>query len=190
MARKALWHAGQVLRQGRRFPGGHLKDFYAVAVHHAALCLWAFGIVTRASGARGGGVGLYAQQQQQHYRLHQQQQERQRLPGQGQRQFGYQGAPTVLLDGAESPAVHAWIGSGQGRPAIRRLDTGGGEEGGNTATQPTECLLEDPRACMEVAQEVLRANFVGTWESLPPLSENIIAVLKRLEEAARAVGMG
>jgi hypothetical protein len=28
------------------------------------------------------------------------------------------------------------------------------------------------------------------WESLPPLSENIIVVLKQLEKAARAVGMG
>ena len=51
-------------------------------------------------------------------------------------------------------------------------------------------MIEDPRACMEVAQEILRANFVGVWESLPPLSENIIVVLKQLEKAARAVGMG
>lgn len=53
-----------------------------------------------------------------------------------------------------------------------------------------ECLLEDPRACMEVAREVLRANFVGVWESLPPLSENVIVVLKELEKAAWAVRMG
>jgi hypothetical protein len=43
---------------------------------------------------------------------------------------------------------------------------------------------------MAVAQEILRANFVGVWESLPQLSENIIVVLKQLERAAWAVGMG
>jgi hypothetical protein len=43
---------------------------------------------------------------------------------------------------------------------------------------------------MQVAQEVLRANFFGVWEGLPPLSENIIVVLKQLEKAASAVVMG
>jgi hypothetical protein len=43
---------------------------------------------------------------------------------------------------------------------------------------------------MEVTQGILRANFVGVWEGLPALCENIIVVLKQLEKAARAVGMG
>ncbi|KAI0540028.1 hypothetical protein GGR58DRAFT_512041 [Xylaria digitata] len=47
-ARQALWHAGQVLRQAKMFPSGHLKQFYAVGVHHAALALWTYGVVTRA----------------------------------------------------------------------------------------------------------------------------------------------
>lgn len=48
-ARRAVWHAGQILRQAKLFPNGHLKDFYAVAVHHAALALWAFGVVVKAT---------------------------------------------------------------------------------------------------------------------------------------------
>ncbi|TGJ85872.1 hypothetical protein E0Z10_g2864 [Xylaria hypoxylon] len=47
-ARQALRHAGQVLRQAKMFPSGHLKQFYAVGVHHAALALWTYGVVTRA----------------------------------------------------------------------------------------------------------------------------------------------
>lgn len=46
-SRRAIWHAGQVLRFAREFPIGHLKDFYAVAVHQAALTLWTWGVVTR-----------------------------------------------------------------------------------------------------------------------------------------------
>ncbi|KAL2017895.1 hypothetical protein VTK56DRAFT_1551 [Thermocarpiscus australiensis] len=191
-ARQALWHAGQILRQGRMFPPGHLKDFYAIAVHHAALCLWTYGVVARASNLRGGGGGcrdgggeMYVQRQM-------------RLPSQVQ--HGYHHGPIVLLDGEETPVVHRWLSFGQGRPAIQRRIHGSGEGGGEAGNdrgatsgippQATECLVEDPRACMEVAQETLRANFVGVWESLPPLSENIIHVLKQLEKAARAVGMG
>lgn len=47
--RSATWCAGQILRHARLFPQGHLKDFYAVAVHHAALVLWTYGVVAKAN---------------------------------------------------------------------------------------------------------------------------------------------
>jgi hypothetical protein len=102
----------------------------------------------------------------------------------------------VYLDGSEDEGdaeVRAWVDYGRGRPAIRGLGFADGNTGtgaGHSDRTGECCLIEDPRACMEVAQEILRANFVGVWESLPPLSENIIVVLKQLEKAARAVGMG
>ncbi|ODA82877.1 hypothetical protein RJ55_01386 [Drechmeria coniospora] len=48
-SRSAVWCAAQVLRYGRYFPPDQLKDFYAVAVHHAALALWTYGVVVRAN---------------------------------------------------------------------------------------------------------------------------------------------
>lgn len=48
-ARSAVWYAGQILRHAKFFPSGHLKDFYAVAVHHASLALWTYGVVIRAN---------------------------------------------------------------------------------------------------------------------------------------------
>lgn len=42
-ARQAIWHAGQVLRSARRAEG-ELRDFYAVAIYHAALCFWVWGM--------------------------------------------------------------------------------------------------------------------------------------------------
>ncbi|KAJ4297140.1 hypothetical protein N0V88_004058 [Collariella sp. IMI 366227] len=141
-ARQALWHAGQILRWGRLFPRGHLKDFWAVAVHHAALCMWTYGVVARASLAKARGQGYH------HHHHHQQQQQQQQQQGQEQQH----GGGVVYLDGEEGPAVQG--------------------------------------SCMEVAQEILKVNFVGAWETLPPLSENIIVVLKQLEKAAWAVGTG
>ncbi|KAK3341724.1 hypothetical protein B0T25DRAFT_594172 [Lasiosphaeria hispida] len=147
-ARHALWHAGQILRQGKLFPLGHLKDFYAVAVHHAALCLWTHGVVTK----------------------------------------GSQYEETVFLDGADTPQVQRFIAIGQGRAAIRGPDNRTRDA---SAPPPAVSFLKDPRGCMDVAQEVLRVNFVaGGPESLPPISENIIHLLKQLGGAAWAVGMG
>ncbi|KAM0332153.1 hypothetical protein ACHAQA_002427 [Verticillium albo-atrum] len=51
--REAVWRAGQVLRQAKLFPPGHLKDFYAVAMHHAALALWTYGVVTKTAEQQG-----------------------------------------------------------------------------------------------------------------------------------------
>jgi hypothetical protein len=168
-ARQALWHAGQILRQAKLFPPGHLKDFYAVAVHHAALCLWTHGVVTKASLP---GQHQYPQQ------------------GQPPQQLHY-GEEVVFLDGEGTPHVpahvHRWLTFGQGRAAIKGPD--------NTvrnaqAPPPVVAVLTDPRACMEVAQEVLKANFVVGNESLPPISENIMSLLKQLGNAAWAVGLG
>ncbi|KAK3310107.1 uncharacterized protein B0T15DRAFT_24611 [Chaetomium strumarium] len=171
-ARQALWHAAQVFRQGRMFPRGHLKDFWSVAVSHASLCVWTYGVVVRASRRNNGvhqGQQIYSQQEQQ----------------------------VVCLDGEESEessaVIQGWILYGQGRPAIRGVLLEHGDHGDHHQQadgRVVECLLEDPAGCMAVAQEILRANFVGVWESLPPLSENVILVLKQLEKAAWAVGLG
>ncbi|KAK0631992.1 hypothetical protein B0T14DRAFT_573301 [Immersiella caudata] len=156
-ARQALWHAGQILRQGKLFPPGHLKDFYAVAVHHAALCLWTHSVVTKQQGQ---------QSLQPHY-----------------------GEEMVFLDGEGTPHVpahvHRWLTFGQGRAAIRGPDNRNAR-----APPPVAALLTDPRACAEVAQEVLKANFVAGNEGLPPISENIMSLLKQLGNAAWAVGLG
>ncbi|KAG6048031.1 hypothetical protein E4U17_007307 [Claviceps sp. LM77 group G4] len=48
-ARSSVWCASQVLRYAGLFPPSHLKDFYAVAVHHASITLWTYGVVTRAN---------------------------------------------------------------------------------------------------------------------------------------------
>ncbi|PNY28033.1 Early growth response protein 3 [Tolypocladium capitatum] len=48
-SRSAVWCAAQTLRYARFFPPDHLKDFYSVAVHHAALTLWTYGVVVRAN---------------------------------------------------------------------------------------------------------------------------------------------
>ncbi|KAE8164337.1 hypothetical protein BDV40DRAFT_298596 [Aspergillus tamarii] len=42
--RQALWHAGQVIRELKSLPSQRLRDFMAVALYHASLTLWAYGM--------------------------------------------------------------------------------------------------------------------------------------------------
>ncbi len=51
-SRQAVWHAGQVIRAALAFPPNHLRDFYAVALYHAALAIWVYGMVSLGSGRR------------------------------------------------------------------------------------------------------------------------------------------
>jgi hypothetical protein len=44
-ARQALYHAGQALKTAALFAPGTLRGFAAVAVYHASLVLWAYGIL-------------------------------------------------------------------------------------------------------------------------------------------------
>jgi len=247
-ARRALWHAGQILRHARSFPKGHLKEFSVIAVHHAALCAWTWGVIMRASGVMnpnfsGAGDAMEGVSQEQEPQTDRRQEHQQNRGGVFQ--LGSVTAskntdlPVVLVDGEdETSRIQTWMEHGQGRPAIRGIshlnsqanssqnhhhtvngvsntdhnpslaasngmDTAQASgcqcSGGNCqqcscyGTSNTMeivcCPLDDPRSCMAVVQEIIKANFIGVWESLPPLSENIVVVLKQLEEAARVVAM-
>ncbi|KAI1340408.1 hypothetical protein F5Y15DRAFT_415298 [Xylariaceae sp. FL0016] len=148
-ARQAICHAGQIIRQAKMFPPGHLKDFYAVGVHHAALALWTYGVVTKAARTQSPALG--AQE-------------------------------TLYIDGIDSNEVQRFIEYGQGRPTIRGVRAENG--------QGSETALEDPKSCMEIAQEILRINFGKGHEMLPPIVENLCHLIKQLGGAAWQAGLG
>lgn len=49
-SRAALWHAGQIFRATRLLPTGSLTDIYVIALYHAAITLWVWGMIFRAQG--------------------------------------------------------------------------------------------------------------------------------------------
>lgn len=166
-SRRAIWHAGQVLRYAREFPLGHLKDFYAVAVHQAALTLWTWGVVTRArKRANGQATG-----------------------------FNRLSEPVFLLDGLESP--QQFISYGIGRPAIMGLSTkeaghGNADVGMNTSQirgggQGVECFVEDPTSCMRAVADIFSKKFPSG--NPPAMVENLAHLIRQLGMAPRGMGM-
>lgn len=148
-ARTAVFSAGQVLRCAKMFPADHLNGFYAVAVHHAALALWTYGVVNRANRQQAMAS-----------------------------QYAY---GNVYLDDVDSLSVQRFIGFDQGRPLIR---------GPFIRGVAREASLQDTRACMEISQDILRANVSHGKEATPPIVENLCHLIKQLGDAAWAVGLG
>ncbi|KAF4461712.1 C6 transcription factor [Fusarium albosuccineum] len=44
-ARQAIWHAGQVYKWAKDLECQHMRDFQSVAVYHASLVFWVYGII-------------------------------------------------------------------------------------------------------------------------------------------------
>lgn len=93
-ARCAVWHAGQVLRAASSLRPTTLRDFNAIAVYQAGLCLWVYGFIGSMDPARQTPTASNEL---------------------GQRtgeQF------RVMLNGNESPEKRSFIEYGQGIPCV------------------------------------------------------------------------
>ncbi|MCJ1472603.1 hypothetical protein MMC13_001252 [Lambiella insularis] len=49
-SRSAVWHGGQVFRAVKRLAPSSLFDMYAIALYHAAVVLWVYGLMKRKQG--------------------------------------------------------------------------------------------------------------------------------------------
>ncbi|PWY90707.1 C2H2 type zinc finger domain protein [Aspergillus heteromorphus CBS 117.55] len=92
-SRRAVWHAGQVIRAAKAMPAGSLTGFLAVGVYYASLVFWSYSMVLKARNAKSGNPRSSG-----------------RTP---------QSSPTVLLDGEETISVQKFICLGCGRPALQ-----------------------------------------------------------------------
>jgi hypothetical protein len=46
-ARRAIWHAGQLVRAAQKLPARPMREWRVVIVYHASLVFWAYGIISR-----------------------------------------------------------------------------------------------------------------------------------------------
>ncbi|PYH96515.1 hypothetical protein BO71DRAFT_471399 [Aspergillus ellipticus CBS 707.79] len=94
-SRRAVWHAGQVIRAAKATPAGSLTGFLAVGVYYASLAFWSYSVVLKAKNAKASGET--------------------HTPGRGLQNRG----PTVFLDGEETTDVQKFISLGCGCPALQ-----------------------------------------------------------------------
>ncbi|KAL2833130.1 hypothetical protein BJY01DRAFT_94919 [Aspergillus pseudoustus] len=94
-ARIAVWHAGQVLCAGRRVPPFQLRGFDSLALYHAVLVLWVFGLLRCGENSREDVVGPASS----HTDL------------------------LITLDGPETEVTKSFINRGIGQPGLTFEDT-------------------------------------------------------------------
>ncbi|KAL4953770.1 hypothetical protein BDW69DRAFT_150717 [Aspergillus filifer] len=147
-ARLCVWHAGQVLRAARMVLPFQLRGFDNLAIYHAILILWVFGLLRCGETQHEDVASLSSPP-----------------PG-----------PYLKLDEAKCEPIKAFITRDIGQPGLTLHFVGA--DGENRTT--TFCPLTSPRLVMEVGRQVLKSNFPGAADHLPPLVENLHNLLSDL----------
>lgn len=220
--RQAMWHAGQVLRAARR-PAGlsphassvatpdtpWLRDFNAVALYHAGLAFWVYGLISQAIATEQQRAA-YSAQDGQHGTLH----------SNYGRAVDPEGQP-VHLDGNDEELTalerHQFIDLNKGRAVISAHSTF--PRGPTTHISPSNAsprmtavdrqpeieaalrqreivALDDPKRVMDAMIEALtpasappdtRSSQTCSGPQRPAMVENLIQLMHDLGEAASAV---
>lgn len=178
-SRTAVWHAGQLFRVARSFEKTRLRDFYAVAVHHAALTLWVYGMVVSNTSRQSGLQTPVGQSPFNHQTPSGQRSRQQQVPA--NIVAANSSRKKLYLDGHDEKAGRAFAQLRLGVPGLQRTTKKAPEAGSGTATLPgLFCPLYDSKGVMSVAASVLRGNFPRSREGLPPLVENLASLMDEL----------
>ena len=158
-ARRAVWHAGQVLRWALIMPPAELRDFYAIAVYFASLALWAFGHLASSrdgSNVLKKGTNPILQDPD----------------GSGSRSL-------VIINGDEVLETRSFIA---GRPMTPVLTPVVTKSSFNQSRTHKGALvrLDDPNAVLQIARDLYQSNFPIHGEPLPPLVENMGNLMRDL----------
>lgn len=167
-ARRAAWHAGQVLANAKRcWPQTHLSGFLALAVYQATLVLWGYGFVGLPAPeptaghepVTGGGPSAENVQTQ------------------------------VRLDEAETAETRAFVNLGYGSAGITSVSA---TDGTATAVQPRVgegfVSLQDLPGVMRAGAEILKENYRsggGEPRCLPPLVESLLGLMNQVAARRR-----
>lgn len=61
-ARQTVWHAGQVIRAAKAMPKGWIRGFPVIAVYHASLAFWVYGLLAENPSIVNGTVPDHTRQ--------------------------------------------------------------------------------------------------------------------------------
>ncbi|KAL3471864.1 hypothetical protein BJX99DRAFT_250148 [Aspergillus californicus] len=157
-SRRAIWHAGQVIRAAKAMAPGTLTGFLAVGLYYASLAFWSYSVVSKARDSKmvvAAATDVSPASD---------------TNATSSRRDRY---PMVFLDGEETTDVHKFISLGRGCPALQGFHGHG------------PAVVADPGRIMDIAQGLLRAD-ASSHEALPPLVQGLCQLMNDLGTAARS----
>jgi hypothetical protein len=152
-ARRAVWHAGQVLRWAALMPPAEMRDFYAIAVYFASLAIWAYGHLTTSKDTPNSSPKIQDDDAS-FLKLDA------RLNGN-----------FIVLNSEETSSFRPFIAGRQITPV---LATAAGNH------NDTFISLDDPNSVLQMARSLYRGNFPIEDEPMPPLVENMGNLMRDL----------
>ncbi|KPI35065.1 uncharacterized protein AB675_7227 [Cyphellophora attinorum] len=157
-SRQALRHAGQVLRAASQHRKGPLPGLSAVAVYHASLAMWAFGIWSAREVAGDGRGAVYGQQEQ-----------------------------CLMIDADDSePQWESFLLLRKGRPCIQNYTRLFAQHDNGVTAVPVPVPpvpLEEPLEVMKSIISLLAAK-CGETHTTPPMAESLAKLMLSLGKAA------
>ena len=176
-ARRAIWHAGQVLRAAKSFRRAQLRGFHAVAVYFSALTLWAYGLIINDANLHSG-LNTPTQNES--------------IPGrtpwkrQTPRKFSNCGLTStdedpaaVVLDGFDVPEIRLFIMFNQGQPGLTSTDS---KHYDSASQKPPFCILRHTKSVMLNAAGILQANYSHKSNSPPLIVRTLLDLMRKLAE--------
>lgn len=170
-SRQAVWHAGQIVKEASKFMPGRLRDLPAVALYHAGLTLWAYGVLsTKAAESHRAGT---------------------RSTDYANVSSLAKTANIAVLDGEESIATQKFIGVGRAVPAIHRRSVSGQLDPSSGDGRKGLIFLDCPKDVMEAVIGVLQRNhgITAKYRPISSLVENLVRLMSDLSHAASKINV-
>ncbi|KAL2855151.1 hypothetical protein BJX68DRAFT_264297 [Aspergillus pseudodeflectus] len=161
-SRKCIWHAGQVIRTAKKFRPGALRGFYALAIYHASLSLWTYGVLVRSGMACETRVSPPEK----------------KTPDRPNR-------AVAVLNGLDSIEVQQFLATDWGEAYISLGQSGVGDDDGSSSLIP----ITDTVGVVNMVLGILRDNLTSqaVFERPPPLLENLMQLIGSLGKASGAI---
>jgi hypothetical protein len=159
-ARRAVWHAGQVLRTASQFTATHLCDIGAISLYHAGLTFWAYALMIKINERRQSQPSSRATQ-------------------------GLVSTETdlVWVDGVDNPIVQRYIALNRGTPVIHKWT-------GSIDDALDWVPLTASKSVMDICIQVLRekALLSAEDEGVLPMVDKLTQLMRDLGHAADGFG--
>lgn len=159
-ARRAIWHAGQLIRAAQKLPTRPMREWRVVIVYHASLVFWAYGIISSIC------------------------QKRDAIPD-----VALQIKSIARLDQEHDSTTRRFINLGEGEPCLLDSAFSGADQH-DSSMSPNVPLRKASKIMQIMAHVLTDNTTEEMHSICPPLTESFAGLMNELARSARVIGLG
>ncbi|EMC98763.1 hypothetical protein BAUCODRAFT_379795 [Baudoinia panamericana UAMH 10762] len=160
-ARRALWHAGQLLSFARRLPASIMSESRVMIVYHASLTFWNYGVIKDIRHKREYAQATAPMSKQ-----------------------------SVCLDRKQTAAMRRFITIGEGEPCLQSDNSECEVSAGDNDSGSNRVPLRKAGQILRISSQILRGNANGGPGFYLPLTDSVARLMDGLASATEASSLG